>query len=194
MSSASGLDLKAIRAGLRAVSADISGISVSAPIGNRAVSDEDQSWVMADPATQAALTFRLISCVGLGEDENRHTFDEDITPEGADEPGALLVNTCGNRKLTFSIKCECYEAEFLAFEYIEKVRSNIARPSVNQTIASFGCSINNIGQARPPFSLTSNGRTVSVVGFDLVLNTVSNLADVPDTTIETFDVQSEVLP
>jgi hypothetical protein len=194
MTSASGLDLKAIRLGLKAILEDISGVSVTAPIGSRAVSDEEKSWVMPDPDSQAAITFRLISAVGVGEDENRQEFDEDITPEGADAPGAIVFTTCGNRKLVFSIKCECYEAEYLAFEYIEKIRSNLVRPSVQDAIKALGCSINAIGQARPPFSLTSNGRTVSVVSFDLTLNTVSNLVDVPTTTIETLEVQGEVLP
>lgn len=191
MASEQGFDLRAIRLGLKAMLENISGISVSLPVGQRAVSDEEQSWIMADPETQAVLTFRLTVGAGLGCDECRYEFDDAITPPGATEPGGFTVNVCGNRILTFSIKCECYEAEYLAFEYIERIRSNFARPSIQEAVKAFGCSWNDMTPSRA-MTLTTNGRTVSVAGFDLILNTVSNLADTPVTTIEETDVQHEV--
>lgn len=190
------MDLKAIRAGLKALLEDICGISVSRPIGSRAVHDDDQPWVMPDiEGTQAVLSFKLFGAGAVGEDENRYYFEDGSEPPGEGEPETrpLLVNTCGNRKLTFVIKCEAYEAEYLAFEYIEKIRSNLSRVSVNETIASLGCSINDISDARS-VNVVVDGRVVSVAVLELVLNTASNLADEPATTIETFEYTSEVDP
>lgn len=192
MSSLSGFNLRAIRAGLQTILEDISGVSVALATTSRAVSDDERSWVMADPETQASITFKITSVNSVGVDECRYELEDGADPAPGDpETRNVLVNVCGNRTLTVSIRCECFEGDFTAFEYIEKIRSNLSRPSVLATIAALGCSLNDITGARS-YEMQEDGRTVSCAGLDLILNTVSNLADTPVVTIETVDVTQEI--
>lgn len=194
-----GFDLAAVRAGLVTIFQDISGISdVVSVVANRAVTEQDRPWVMPDPATDARLEFKLISLVSLGGgDEVRQEYDPDLViegdtsgPNGDPATGGFVVGVGGPRVMTFSVKVVCHDLVMTAFEYVERVRSNLNRPSILDRIAELECSLNDIGGSRD-MSYAREGRMISVAGFDLVLNITSNLEDDPITTIETVNTTNE---
>lgn len=197
---AAGFDLKAVRAGVKSILQDISGISVARDKQDRAIDDETQPWSFADSVTGASMSFKVIGLRSLGGgDEVRTEYDPDAViegdtsgPEGAPATGGFIVGVGGPRVLTMSVKCEVYgDQEHTAFEYVERARSNLNLPSILQRIADLECSLNSVGNSRDMTS-TKEGRTVSVCQFDLVLNITSNLTEEdPVTTIKTVNVARE---
>lgn len=190
-----GLDLEAIRNGLTAIFEDISGVSDVQPVmSNRAVTEEDRPWVMPDPSTDARLEFKLVSLVSLGGgDEVRTEFDPDLEipgdtsgEGGAPVSGGFTSTVSGVRVLTFSVKGTCYDHKKGAFEYLERVRSNLQRPSILDRIKALDLSLNDVMPGRD-ISYVREGRAVSCAVFDLVLNATSGLTDDPVTTIESVN-------
>lgn len=194
-----GYDLEAMRTGLAAIFRKISGLSSVVSENAQAVTQQDQPWVMANQDTDARLTFNTVSIRSIGgADEVRQEYDPDLEFEGDtsgpdDEPanGGFAINVGGPRVWTLTIKVECWDLNKTAFEYAERARANLQRPSVLAMIVALGCSLNDVRASRD-ISFDERGRRVSAAVFELVLNITSNLDDDPVTTIETVNVTPTV--
>lgn len=189
----SALDLGAIRGALRTVINRIDGISIDATNG------EDQPvYFAADPATLAKCTFNVIAVTPLFIDETRQTYDPAGNPPGdmyappggnPGDLGSVIESVHGYRRLTVSIKCECFDQSDAgtAWTYLERVRSRLRLPSSRATLEAAGCAISDIGPSRD-LSYDEDGRRVSVAQFDLFLNAADEQSDDPVTTIERIGV------
>jgi len=181
---ASGFDLRAMRAALLGVLRTISGVSLARDAADRAVTEEEATWVMPDDDTQATVKVSVFSVRGNGGAETRYG-----SLIGA--PDDLDPNVCANRLITFNIKVECHRSEYLAFEYTEKIRSHLERPDTLETLALAGLTLNNmLGSFRANF--TREGRLISMAGFDVLFNAVSNLGTDPAPRILTATATREV--
>jgi len=182
-----GFDIEAISDGLIAIVKEIAGIDVGLSASVRSVTDDMQPWMMPSTTEGATMKVGLIAVQSLGwGEEVRLEYDPDLTFPDDEVLGGFQIGVTGPRVLTFSISCECHDAKKSAFEYVERVRSNLMRPSIIDRIKALGCSFNSFAGSRDR-SFVFEGRVVTKAGFDLLLNTVSNLDDDPVTTIDTMN-------
>lgn len=174
--------------GLISILKDIAGIDVDLAPAQRSVTDANQPWVMPDVITQALLTVKYIAVRELGSgDEEREEWDPSLAFPGDPIKGGFRIGVTGPRVLTFSVSCECHDSAKSAFEYIERIRSNIYRSSIRDRISAIGCSLNMVTASRDG-SYVREGRIVTKAGFDLLLNATSNIDDDPVSTINTVNV------
>jgi hypothetical protein len=177
----SGFNLQLMRATLLTICEEVSGISEARPVGSRAVTEEESSWVAPDPDTQATLRVGIFGVQANGGTEFRADDDR------AGEPNNVTGTTCANRIITFTIKVEVQRSEFLAFEYVERMRSHIERADILARLAAVGLTLNNT-KGSYNTSFTREGRRTSAAGFDIVFNTVTNLVSEPAPLIKTATV------
>lgn len=150
-----------------------------------------------DPGTQntlAKITFDLLSARSVGTDEKRSGYDPTIVIPGdtyvPPQPwpaqlGGIVRSVVGNRLLTISITCECWDLTGSgAAQYLERVRINLRLPSYRAELSKLKVAISAMTQLRPMKYFDDNGRAVSAATFDLLLNAADAANDEPITTIE----------
>jgi hypothetical protein len=144
----------------------------------------------AAPAdTKRTLTMQVVSCVGLGEDEERYGDSADPAFEGG-----LEVLTTGNRVLRLQLECLALENtdQSWAWTSIERIRTRLARSSSHEALHAVDASLHTVGNARP-LGDRINGRGASRVMLEVALNVVVNDLDpVPGGWIRTVEITSHM--
>lgn len=148
----------------------------------------------ADGITLAKITHNIISVNGLGWDEWRTGYDPTAVIAGdtyVPDPthpdkrlGGVVYSSEGNRKITVSIKCECWDmSQSGAIKYIERIRARINMPSFCDALRALRVAQNDLSATRTLTYVDDTDHSVSVAQFDLVLNAADAAVDQPITTI-----------
>jgi hypothetical protein len=187
------LNLGTIRGALRTVINRVDGIVPEIANG------ESQSTYFPDPTTGAKATFDVIAVVPVHTDELREEYDEDLEIDGdtyepdPEDPearlGGIVHSLHGQRRLTVSIKVECYlqSDAATAWNLLERIRTRIQLPSSRATLSAAGAAISDLGTSRDlsfDDDTTNPPRRVSCAQFDLFLHATDSQTDDPVTTIE----------
>ncbi len=166
----------------------------------RLASNDDQSFeaedrdrprkIMSD-AHRFTLTVRLLSVIGLGEDEERF----DLIPgnaTGADRKyaGQLRPNITGQRKLVLQLECDSIENtdSGWAWTMIERVRTRMRRRTSIEALDAVEAALIRVGQGVQA-NFRHEGRMHSRVLLDIELGCVVNDQDpIPTGWIERVEV------
>ncbi len=157
------------------------------------VFEENSPQKATNAQLKAKLTFKVSSCVGLGEDEWRYT------QHGAGPDQDLTI--CGTRQFTLSVICEGYDAKATsaAYWYLERIYTRLSRPASNAALLALGVSWVDAGPfhnlSRP---MGEGDRVFSIGQKDLMFTAVVNdsdddPADFPITTIAEVQLYSNTL-
>jgi hypothetical protein len=94
------------------------------------------------------------------------------------------------------IKAECFAPTGGgAFAYVERVRTRLGLPTINDRLEAVGFAVCSCGDSRPADYTDDNGRTVSVAWFEVTFNAADQADDDPITTIETIEADDpEITP
>lgn len=153
----------------------------------------------------ARVTYDIISIVGLGNDEHRYSYDPnaviagDLYQPDPNNPsarlGGVITTISGNRIITVQVKVEVFGAgsdmRAGAFTIIERCRTRLCLPSVNEALNAVRLAVNDIRDARTADFRDKNGGLVRCAYFELVLNAADCVVDDPVTTIETAEPTQE---
>jgi len=100
--------------------------------------ERDSPPKFTDPVLKAKLEFAVTSCVAVGRDERRYTYDGTVV-----DPNARMVLTIdGNREFVLAVKCVSYDhtplhsAEF----FLERIYTKLSWPSSQAALNAVGIS------------------------------------------------------
>jgi hypothetical protein len=196
------VNLANIRGALRTVINSTDGIAANITNG------ESQSAyfpeIVGPGTTGAKATFEIIAEVPIDTDEVFEEYDEDAVIAGdlyepdPEDPearlGAIVQTVSGQRRLTVSIKVECFDQSDsgTALKYLKRIRTRLRLPSSRAVLEAAGAFIQDIGPSRDlSHDDDTDGRMlrVSVQQFDLFLNCTDTESDAPVTTIEQVSLE-----
>jgi hypothetical protein len=191
------LDYDALQSGLAAVlsvACNIPGSSVGA------ITNAEQAFYFpdcdpADGATLAKITYDITGIKPMGSDEWRVGYDPTVMIPGdtyqpnpaqpSQRLGAAIYSSEGNRQITVSIKCECWDLSGAgAIKFIERIRARMGMPSFVLALRALSCAQCRTSNTRCMSYISDDGRSVDVAQFDLILNAADAAVDDPITTIE----------
>lgn len=189
-------DYDALEAGIAAViqvACNLPGSSVGT------VQNTDQAFYFpdcdpADGSTLAKITYDIVNVRPLGCDEWRVGYDPSVKPPGDTyvnpatglvDMGSVIYSSEGNRQITVSIKCECWDLQNAgAVKFIERIRARMGMPSFVTALRALNCAQFKSSNTRCMSYSTDDGRSVDVAQFDLILNAADAAVDDPITSIE----------
>lgn len=145
-----------------------------------------------NPIQQGALTLKVTSCVGVGEDEIRREMRE-ILVEGVVVTDLVEV-VCGIRRFVLRVEAQATEHTdaVWAMQTLERIRTRLSRPSVLGELNAVDVAVVGVGTSTKA-SATIDKRVSSIGFLDVTMTTVVNEADdVPVGWIERVIVTSHV--
>lgn len=124
---------------------------------------------MDHPEQRASVLLRVMSCVGVGEDETRGEMVGDD----------LIETVSGQRTVTLQVQVRCPVAddERHAMAMIERIRTRLARRRVIQRLLDAEIAIQRCGASVTLPNFKDRGHVVDVANMDVMLGMVASEDD-----------------